>query len=476
MIDVEKKSNKREVIDDRGNSYVLKSKLGEGGQGMVCETDYENTLVKICRRPKSDRAQWMEHIRWLMLQNLDSLNIARPVARITKPQPGYVMELMDGLESMQILIESSEYALQDGMIEEYLSQGGVSHRLKLLAKLARTLADLHGRGMAFGDLSPANIFISKDPEYSELWLIDCDNICVNQRASFDINEDFAGKAGKLYTPFYGAPEIIRGDAMISSLTDTWSFGVIAYRLLTALHPFMGDMVVDGEPELEADALEGKLPWVDHPDDRSNKSSFGLPRKSVMLKPLMDLFEQCFNVGRDMPEQRPSMSQWAEQLEHFNEWLVNCHECGASYFYQPVDRDLACEFCDEQAKPESILFLKYYLYDKSVLDIEGAKSSDCLIDTGLRQVVNNGEKVTIKSSPPGSGFYSTAKFLYDISLSKEGVSINPSPGIALNIQLAGAKSQVFKNSVQLKIANKLSRKVYVSPVGDSVLRDVCIFKW
>jgi serine/threonine protein kinase len=330
--------------------------------------------------------------------------------------------------------------------------------------------------MAFGDLSPANVFISKDPQYSELWLIDSDNICVNQRFSFDITEVLAGKAGRLYTPFYGAPEIVRGDAMISSLTDGWSFAVIAYRLLTALHPFIGDMVEDGKPELEEAALAGKLPWVDHPDDHSNKSSHGLPRDAVLLNPLKDLFERCFNAGSDTPEQRPGMAVWAEQLENCCERLVDCPACSASYFYQRVDGRLACDFCDEPPKPNSIILLLHYLYDRSVLDLEGAKSSDCYIDTGSRQVVNSGAKVTIKSSPPGSGFYSNAKSLYDISLSEDGFSINPAPGIGLIIKVGSAKSQVFKQPFQLKTGDKLSRNIYVSLECDSSVRDICIFKW
>lgn len=476
MTELKSKTTKREVFDERGNRYLLEKRLGEGGQGIVCGTDYENTLVKICTKPKSDRAQWMEHIRWLMLQDLSGLNIARPVARIIKPQPGYVMELMDGLESMQVLIEATEVALQDRKVEEYLNQGGVRRRLQLLAKLGRTLADLHGRGMAFGDLSPANVFISKDPQYSELWLIDSDNICVNQRASFDIAEEFAGKAGRLYTPFYGAPEIIRGDAMISSLTDAWSFAVIAYRLLTALHPFMGDMVMNGEPELEEAALAGTLPWVDHPDDSSNKSSFGLSRELVLLRPLRELLDRCFNEGRDAPELRPSMAEWAEKLEHCYEWLVDCPECGASYFYQPVDGSLACAFCSELANPESLLFVRHYLYDESVLDVEGAKSTDFFIDKGLRQVINTGSKATIKSSPPGSGFYSTAKFLYEILLTKGGVSINPAAGISLKIHVGSAKAQIFKKPFQLEIADKLGRKIVVTTDSDGLVQDYCIFNW
>lgn len=476
MTEVVSKQKKREVTDERGNTYLLKGKVGEGGQGMVCLTNHENTLVKICRRPKAGREQWMEHIRWLMRQDLDNLSIARPVARIIKPQPGYVMELMDGLISLQSLVEETEVALQEQNTQAYLDQGGIKRRLQLLAKLARILANLHGRGMAFGDLSPSNIYVSADPQYSEVWLIDCDNISVNQRNSYDAAEDFIGKAGSVYTPFYGAPEVIRGEAMISSLTDSWSFSVVAFRLLTALHPLIGDMVSDGEPSLEEDALSGKLPWIDHPDNRSNEATSGLPRELVLLQPLKALFEQCFNVGKDEPGKRPSLSEWAEKFEHACQWLVDCDACGSSYYYMPVSKKLSCSFCDTDAEPGSLLFLRHYLYDQSILEVEGAQRSDCLVDTGFRQVVNNASSVEVKASPPGSSFHEHARSLYQISLSDEGVMITPAGIAEFKISVGKSKAQTFSTPFQLKSAEQTGKTVIVM-VGEAPHpHDVCIFKW
>jgi len=476
MTEFASKQKKREVTDERGNAYLLKGKVGEGGQGMVCLTNHENTLVKICKRPKAGREQWMEHIRWLMRQDLDSLNIARPVARIVKPQPGYVMELMDGLIPLQSLVEETEVALQEQNTQAYLDQGGIRRRLQLLAKLARILANLHGRGMAFGDLSPSNIYVSEDPQYSEVWLIDCDNISVNQRNSYDSAEEFIGKPGGLYTPFYGAPEVIRGEAMISSQTDSWSFSVIAFRLLTALHPLVGDMVSDGEPSLEDDALSGKLPWVDHPDDRSNEASSGLPRDLVLLKQLKVLFEKSFNAGKDEPGQRPSLSEWAEKLEHACQWLVNCDSCGSSYFYKPVKRKLSCGFCDSPAKLRSLLFLRHYLYDQSILEVEGAKQTDCFVDTGFRQVLRNATSVDVKTSPPGSSFYENARPLYQITLSDDGVNITPSGSTTIKLQIGHSKPQMFNKPFKLANSERSGKHISVMVGEGSQLHDVCIFKW
>jgi serine/threonine protein kinase len=127
--------------------------------------------------------------------------------------------------------------------------------LKIISRLARVLADLHGRGLAYGDLSPANVFVSQSLEYAEVWLIDADNVASQSRD---------GQQG-VFTPDYGAPEILRGESGINTLTDSWSFAVIAYRFLTLVHIRLKVIVVlDGDPEREDTALRGELPWVDHP--------------------------------------------------------------------------------------------------------------------------------------------------------------------------------------------------------------------
>jgi serine/threonine protein kinase len=170
------------------------------------------------------------------------------------------MELMDGLTPMTELMQVATDALMTGDgLSGYLKTGGLLRRLKILARLARVLAELHGRGLAYGDLSPANVFVSQSLEHAEVWLIDADNVASQSRDGQQV----------VFTPDYGAPEILREESGINTLTDSWSFAVMAYRLLTLVHPLKGDVVLDGEPKLEESALRGEFPWVDHPVDRSN---------------------------------------------------------------------------------------------------------------------------------------------------------------------------------------------------------------
>lgn len=98
----------RTVLDQHGQSYELTGRIGEGGQGIVCTTNYPNVLVKVARATTEEkRVSWTSKIRALMRQPLEGLPIAHPQALITQPQPGYVMELMDGLAPMTELMALS---------------------------------------------------------------------------------------------------------------------------------------------------------------------------------------------------------------------------------------------------------------------------------------------------------------------------------------------------------------------------------
>jgi eukaryotic-like serine/threonine-protein kinase len=114
----------QKVKDEQGLEYSLGEVVGQGGQGIVYQTNYENILVKLCTKAKPARDVWDAHIRWLMTQDLDSLKIAKPVVRIVEPTSGYVMELMDGLVSLQSVIEKTEAGLKNEGVQEYLHQGG----------------------------------------------------------------------------------------------------------------------------------------------------------------------------------------------------------------------------------------------------------------------------------------------------------------------------------------------------------------
>ncbi len=59
------------------------------------------------------------------------------------------------------------------------------------------------------------------------------------------------------TPDYIAPEVIRGDEDHTPAVDWWSFGVIAYEILTGYLPFSGD----DPPQIFDNIINNRINWV-----------------------------------------------------------------------------------------------------------------------------------------------------------------------------------------------------------------------
>lgn len=413
-----KSAPKRRVVQDQqGTEYQILGKIGEGGQGIVCSTNQDNILVKLFRDRDPERCRhWVNRLNWVLNQELDGLRIARPQALIERPYPGYVMELMDGLEPLQASFDSSLAALRSGDgLSVYVATGGLRRRLALLRDLAATLAGLHARGLAYGDLSPANVFVSRSVEHSQVWLIDCDNLCASERLGH----------GHLHTPGYGAPEVVRGERGVNSLTDAWSFAVLAFQLLTHRHPLMGGAVLDAEPDQEERALRGELPWVHHPEDPSNQACDGLPLEIVTTPRLQALFEDCFNAGRDHPLARPSLADWADALEAAWALMLDCNasDCVSSFFWNSARQ---CPFCD-QVLADGLLLSHAWFND-------GAAEQPYL-DSGDRFALTLDKPLELHLAPVGTSGYKEAPLVCEILLRDDGLTLKPKgEGVLMLVRL------------------------------------------
>lgn len=312
------------VRAQNGTEYTLETCLGEGGQGTVYRVQNQDRAVKIYRSQRGQRLE--ETLAYLRRLPLRDMCIATPLVLLASPNLGYVMELMTGMEPLNRYLHPPHDA---DVLAWYIETGGLVRRLRLLARTAEILAELHQRGMVFVDLSPNNIFVSEDPQRYEVWLIDPDNI---RRGVSD---------KVLYTPGYAPPEFFRPQPFANSLTDAWSFAVLAFETLNLLHPFCGDVVHDGPPEKEEEAFQGKLPFVDDKQDRSNEASVGLPREITLTPSLCALFQETLGQGRGQPHNRSGLARWAQTLARAAEQTLTCPECNGSFYYL----NALCPWCD-----------------------------------------------------------------------------------------------------------------------------------
>ena len=334
----------KRITDERGQAYELERKLGEGGQGAVYSAKGGKRAIKILFNSSSNsrrellRGQ-LQNIR--RMPELRGLAIARPLEMLQAPYLGYVMELITGMVPISRL--SNPPRELGHLAEWYLSGGGLRRRLLLLARCAEVLAQLHSKGLVYSDPSPNNIFVSTDLDAHEIRLIDADNLHYESSSS----------TRSFHTPGYGAPELVLGKSGVNSLTDAHAFAVIAFQTLCLVHPLMGDLVLDGEPELEEKALQGSLPWVDDPSDQSNATHHGFPRDIVLSPKLKKLCQRCFSEGLREPTKRPGISQWVEDLYSAADFTVECPDCGSTYYAnQPC-----CPWCDYPRPLQMQLLIK-----------------------------------------------------------------------------------------------------------------------
>jgi serine/threonine protein kinase len=371
--------------DEYGNRHYKDELLGQGGQGVVFRTKDPDLAIKLVTdesgNPVTDEelierySKRFKRVRLLPLP--ESLTISVPAA-LLQNNAGYVMQLLSEMVPFSHFWIDGKSAEKIGpgdipawlsamaeneakKIVHYYKTGGLRRRLHALYKCASLLARLHGNGMVYGDISPNNIFISEGIDDSSVWLIDADNI------RFEIT---AG-GSVVYTPKYGAPELVQGKDGGRTSSDCHAFAVVAFYLLSLIHPFVGKMV-DGmdegdwaeeendDEDIEDKAYAGLFPWVDDQDDDSNSSDSGLPRSLLLTEKLTALFKGTFVPGRTSPLLRPTIYHWPEALAQAADMTVTCPGCSMNYYHyfiHPETEGHNCPYCKTQ-RPQVLILESY----------------------------------------------------------------------------------------------------------------------
>lgn len=326
-----------EVRDVEGYVYPLSTRIGQGGQGVVYDAVNGWMAVKLFRTARGVGGDALrERIAAVRRLPIEDLPIARPIATLAPPRTGYVMRLMTGMVPISHLMRPDHKATS--VRSWYLETGGLRRRLVILERLARTFAELHALGLTYGDPSPNNLLVSADAIADEVRLIDADNLQAPESVG----------TSRLFTPGFGAPELVRGEAGNSFASDVWSLMVIAFHVLVLNHPLVGELVGQGDPDLEDAAFQGELPWIDDPSDDTNRAreNAGLSREAVLSPGLRRVFEACFGAGRTTPAARPSAAEAAAAFAKAARLMVTCEECQSGYYVSAA----ICPWCAARRPP------------------------------------------------------------------------------------------------------------------------------
>lgn len=368
--------NGRSVVDEYGNVFQIEStELARGGQGVVFRTAEGDLVVKqptdkmgeIIRDQSSAEKFRLLISRIRTLPLPEGIHVAVPRS-VLKGEAGYVMKLLSEMVPYSHFNESAspdqieawraahpdmklpEDELTCSKFVNFLATGAMKARYLALSKCAAELGRLHSAGIVYGDVSPGNVFMK--PDASEVWMIDPDNL------RFETPKG----AKAVYTPRYGAPELVQELFGGTPSSDVWAFAVMAFESLYMQHPFVGEAACSEDDAWDAEdsdteaedgeekAYSGRLPFIDDPDDDSNCSVEGFSREIFSTPTLRALFQRTFGPGRTDPFVRVAAPIWAREFARLYDTSIVCPVCGMSYDAERGE----CPLCDSSAPPHATL--------------------------------------------------------------------------------------------------------------------------
>jgi serine/threonine-protein kinase len=210
--------------------YRLLEEIGVGGMGVVyraerADADVEQTVaVKLLqRRFHADDVERRVRAERQVLASLDHPTIAQFLdGGVTEDgRPYLVLEHVDGTTI-------TEYAETHDL--------DLDARLDLLDQVLEAVQVAHRRLVVHRDLKPSNVLVTETEEGApRVKLLDF-GIAKLLDDSLPVTRPMTRTRRPLLTPAYAAPEQVSGDD-VTTATDVYQLGVLAYELLAGARPF-----------------------------------------------------------------------------------------------------------------------------------------------------------------------------------------------------------------------------------------------
>lgn len=235
--------------------YALGLPLGSGGMG----------TVYAARQIRLDREVAIKVLHPDFVRNSEAaarfLREAKLLSRIRHPN---VIQLLDYGETedkllycvMELLVGSDLEQLQARLPHGRMPWPGACD---LLAQIADGLGAVHRKDIVHRDVKPSNCFVS----------FEADNEPIVKLLDFGVARASRGDVGPaltqagllIGTPSHIAPELLRTQHPATPISDIYSLGVVAYRLLSGRLPFFGDTMFS---QMQAACFDEPDP-LDDPD-------------------------------------------------------------------------------------------------------------------------------------------------------------------------------------------------------------------
>lgn len=325
----------REIdLPTSGRRARIEKFIGEGGQGSVFEVSFGDGSEPQALKwyfPATGTEQQREAIESLVRRGPPNPQFLWPnevVETDESPAFGYLMPLRpDHFVTLASLLK--------GRVEVRSAI-----RTTLCRDLAHSFLNLHSQGLCYRDISFANIFL--DPESGRTLICDNDNVAIDDGSPSPV----------LGTRKFMAPEIVRGEAEPSTVTDLWSLSVLLFYILVVGHPLLGRRELEfptWDEEAEVIMFGQEPVFVFDPADDRNRPEpqhHGLMTANwkTLTTRVRDLFTSTFTNGVFDGHRRVRESIWQRAMARLEDSIMLCPHCGAENFFDPLVEAAPCWAC------------------------------------------------------------------------------------------------------------------------------------
>jgi serine/threonine protein kinase/tetratricopeptide (TPR) repeat protein len=267
--------------------FRIVDRLGAGGMAVVYEAEDLLLGRRVALKFLGPRAVGDE----LLSARLE--REARAAAALDHPGICTVYEV--GSHEGQLFIAMA--LVRGRTLAEIISREGaieVDEALRIAARVAEALRAAHQQGIVHRDIKSSNVIVADD---GAVKILDF-GLAVQRGGSEDGDRRILG------TPAYMAPELLRGEVPAAS-GDVWSWGVLAYEILTGARPFRGSrtsqvvqQILTSDPDPPSTLKPDLSPAVEHVIMRALHRD--VARRFADGAELVAALEQARDETRDMP--------------------------------------------------------------------------------------------------------------------------------------------------------------------------------
>lgn len=367
--------------DSNSKKYFATSILSYDERSVLLLTEHKE-IIKICYGIKGQE-EYKKRIK-LMLEifeknqkllfdkKINISNIESEIEGLKSSEYGYIFNT-DKETSLNFFINCPK---DEKLFKWYFNKtGGISSRLKIAYCLGCELKKINELGFLTTTISPDKILIKK---YNE--------------SRFDPNIEFAGienlsskniKQDNVGVDLYYDPLVYNGFKFNSCSSDTYSFAVLFFKLLTTLHPFVGNECENlSEEEILYKVNSGNLNYIGLVDNNKNTNNDFEDLKIFISNKILELFKKMFVDGKLKETKRPSLDDFLDAILESLARLKKCENCNYEYNYNEMKN--TCPLCDEK---EHIAKIEIYKLTKRNINNKVTEKKELISRAVLQEGVN-----------------------------------------------------------------------------------------